>query len=179
VCEFPILTDTCLTVEFTSSEPPEFQRTPLDGPGCPTGGGGGGGGGTTTSTVTTSTTTTTTLVPDYLDGLLDDIIDSIPFSGPLRLRALAPGKGRTKASITGSSAPGLAQTAGLGGGGGPVLAKGARKVRGPGEFALILRLTRAGRRLLRQRVPFVATVRVEFRTKTGTSERSRLLSVAP
>lgn len=172
-CGFVILADTCVTVTYAHVSE-IFPKATLSGPSCPTGGGGGGGGGGTTTIPTTPTTSTTLGKEDVVDDILQDIVDSLPLLiPPLRLPFFAPERGTVTAAAT-ATASAEARAAG------PketVLLKAKRRVRKLGESTLKVRSTKAGRRLFAQGAPVLATVTVRFRSRSGTTERTQLVTV--
>jgi hypothetical protein len=180
-CDFTILADTCINIEYQPGLPEGFPTATLDGPGCATGNGGGGGGSSTT-VPTSSTTTTTLAADDFLQDLIDKIRQSIPFAKEFGITSAAPSGGKVKTTVTiasGSPALRAAAVPQRAGGAGVLIAKGKRRLRKSGEFTLTLKTTKAGRKLFAAGTPFTATVDARFKTKDGTAERSEALVVAP
>jgi hypothetical protein len=180
-CDFTILDDTCITIEYKPGLSEGFPTATLDGPGCATGNGGGGGGSSTT--VPTSSTTTTTLAPDdFLKDLIDKIRQSIPFGKHFGITSTAPSGGKVRTTVTIPSASPALRTAAIpqrAGGDGVLVAKGKRRLRKAGEFTMTLKTTKAGRKLFAAGTAFTATVDAQFKTKDGTAEQSDALVVAP
>jgi hypothetical protein len=180
-CDFTILADTCITIEYQPGLAEGFPTATVSGPGCATGNGGGGGGSSTTVPAS-STTTTTLAADDFLKDLIDKIRQSIPFAKEFGITSTAPSGGKVKTTVTISSTSPTLRAAALpqrAGGAGVVVAKGKRRLRKAGEFTLTLKTTKAGRKLFAAGTPFTANVDARFKTKDGTAERSEALVVAP
>lgn len=154
--------------------------------------------GTTSTTAPDGASTTTTLPDNVLELFMDawtvTIADALnPRLEELLGQKIAPGpndtliigpsggvKGNLKASVTSAgAAPQLATNGARSGGGTKVLVKGKRKFKDSDtQFVeLAMKLTRAGRRILKRGEPFAATIEVRFHGPDGDSTRSRAISV--